>query len=89
MLLHRKQGETGRVGLNNSQVILHTRAMPPTQHETGLVDGDTAIHAVQKKITGNQALCGAGRISQPLAGRFDSDDEGACPACREQVAAAR
>jgi len=62
--------------------------MPPTQHETGLVEGDSAVHAVQKKISGNQALCGAGRITQPLAGRFDSDDLGACGACCEQVAAA-
>jgi hypothetical protein len=62
--------------------------MPPTQHETGLVDGDSAVHAVQNKINGNQALCGAGRISRPMAGRFDPDDEGACPACCEQVTAA-
>jgi len=63
--------------------------MPPTQHETGLVDGDSAVHAVLKKIAGNQALCGAGRISQPLAGRFDSDAAGACAACCDKVTAAR
>jgi len=62
--------------------------MPPTKHETGLVDGDSTVHAVQKKINGNQALCGAGRISQPVAGRFDSDNVGACAACCEQVTAA-
>jgi hypothetical protein len=62
--------------------------MPPTTHETGLVDGAAAVHAVQKKINGNQALCGAGRISRPLAGRFDSDDPGACGACCDQVNAA-
>ena len=63
--------------------------MPPTQHETGLVDGDSAVHAVLKKIAGNQALCGAGRISQPRAGRFDSDAAGACAACCDKVTAAR
>ena len=63
--------------------------MPPTQHESGLVDGDTAVHAVLKKISGNQALCGAGRISQPLAGRFDTDADGVCAACCDQVSAAR
>src|SRR3954454_11070040 len=34
-------------------------AMPTPQHETGLTDGDNAVHAVLKKIAGNQALCGA------------------------------
>ena len=63
--------------------------MPPTQHETGHVDGDSAVHAVLKKIAGNQALCGAGRITRPLAGRFDSDDSAACPACCDKVTAAR
>lgn len=61
--------------------------MPPTQHETGLVDGDSAVHAVKKGINGNVALCGAGRIGRPLAGRFDSDETQSCPACCEQVTA--
>ena len=63
--------------------------MPPTQHETGLVDDDTTVHAVKKGINGNVAWCGAGRVSKPLAGRFDTDDPQSCAACREQVAAAR
>lgn len=74
--------------MNDFQLILDTAAMPTTKHESGLVYGDSAVHAVQKKISGNQALCGAGRISQPMAGRFDSDFDGACVACCEQVTAA-
>jgi hypothetical protein len=62
--------------------------MPPTQHETGLVSGDQSVHAVQKRINGNVALCGAGSISQPLAGRFDSDDGTSCVACCRQVTVA-
>jgi hypothetical protein len=63
--------------------------MPPTQHESGLVSGDAVVHAVQKRINGNVALCGAGAISQPMAGRFDSDDGQSCAACCDQVSAAR
>ena len=63
--------------------------MPPTQHETGLVTGDSAVHAVQKRINGNVAMCGAGRIDQPLTGRFEPDDGKACAACCDQVAAVR
>jgi hypothetical protein len=59
--------------------------MPPTQHETGLVSGDPAVHAVQKRINGNVALCGAGAISQPMAGRFDSDAAQSCAVCCGQV----
>lgn len=59
--------------------------MPPTQHETGLVDDDV-VHAVKKGINGNVAWCGAGRITKPLAGRFDSDGAQSCPACSEQLA---
>jgi len=61
--------------------------MPPTQHETGLVDGDNAVHAVKKGINGNMAWCGAGRITKPMAGRFDSDNDGACVACCDQAVA--
>jgi hypothetical protein len=61
--------------------------MPPTQHETGLVGDDIAVHAVKKGINGNVALCGAGRISRPVAGRFDSDETQSCAACCQQVAA--
>jgi hypothetical protein len=61
-------------------------ALPPTQHPCGLVDGDTSVHAVQKKITGDHAACGAGRIAQPLAGRFDPEDRLACPACTGRMA---
>jgi hypothetical protein len=63
--------------------------MPPTQHSCGLVDGDTSVHAVQRKITGDHAVCGAGRLTQPLAGRFDPDDRLSCPLCCERLAARR
>jgi hypothetical protein len=62
-------------------------AVPPMQHACGLVDGDTSIHAVQRKISGDHAQCGAGRITQPIAGRFDPDDRVACPACCTAVGA--
>jgi hypothetical protein len=39
------------------------------------------VHAVEKRIAGEQALCGAGRIVDRVAGRFDTDDRLACPAC--------
>jgi hypothetical protein len=52
------------------------------QHESGLVAGeDGYVHAVQKKISGDAALCGAGRITQMIPGRFERDDERACPQC--------
>jgi len=60
--------------------------MPPTQHETGLVDADSAVHAVKKGISGSAAWCGAGRITKPLAGRFNSDGADSCVACSAQVA---
>lgn len=60
-------------------------ALPPTQQLCGLVDGDKQIHAVQKKIAGDHAACGAGRISQPLIGRFDPDDASSCVECGGQL----
>lgn len=59
--------------------------MPTTQHEAGFVAADELLHAAQKKISGSVALCGAGRITQPVTGRFDSDDDRACPVCRSVV----
>lgn len=59
--------------------------VPATQHEAGFVAGDDRVHATQKRISGSVAVCGAGAITQPVPGRFDSDDERACAACLEAV----
>jgi hypothetical protein len=60
--------------------------MPVTQQESGLVATDTFLHAVLKRINANTALCGAGRISQFVAGRFDTDDPRACAECVARLA---
>ena len=56
-----------------------------TVHEAGRVADDGLLHAVQKKITGNVALCGAGRITQLVPGRFTVDGELSCASCVQQV----
>jgi hypothetical protein len=43
---------------------------------------DGALHIVSKKIAGLFAACGAGRIVQLVAGRFDPEDARSCPECR-------
>jgi hypothetical protein len=56
------------------------------QYESGFIRPvDGVIHAVQKRVTGNVARCGAGRIETLLVGRFDPDAEDACPACRTML----
>lgn len=60
--------------------------MAPTHHEAGLVAGDEFVHASKKHISGSTALCGAGRVTVPVAGRFDPDVPNACPACSAAVA---
>jgi hypothetical protein len=52
-----------------------------TQPEAGLVADNPHVHAAQRSIVGHRALCGAGRITQMLAGRFDTADRMACPLC--------
>jgi hypothetical protein len=46
-----------------------------TVHEAGFISADGSLHAVQKRINGGVALCGAGRITQVVAGRFATDVE--------------
>jgi hypothetical protein len=55
--------------------------MPPTQHEAGQVTDGGVVHAVQKKIGGNVALCGAGKIAVMVPGRFDRENDNICPDC--------
>jgi hypothetical protein len=57
-----------------------------TQPESGLVPDNPHVHAAQRSIFGHRAVCGAGRIFQMLAGRFDLEDRLGCPACVEIVA---
>lgn len=53
-------------------------------HEAGLA-ADGRLHAVQKRIGGYVALCGAGPVSSMVPGRFSDDDEQACSACAAMV----
>lgn len=55
--------------------------MPPTQHEAGLVADDQTVHAARKGISGSVAVCGAGRITEIVPGRFNTDEPDACPNC--------
>ena len=54
--------------------------------EAGGVASDDLVHAVRRRLNGAAALCGAGPIVRPAAGRFDPEAPEACPAC---AAAAR
>ena len=61
--------------------------MAATVLEAGNIEAaDNLVHAVRRRLTGGTALCGAGLIVRPVAGRFDPDAPDACPAC---AAAAR
>lgn len=54
----------------------------PRGHEAGFVGGiDGFVHAIRKRLNGDQALYGAGRIVGRVPGRFNPADEFACPAC--------
>jgi hypothetical protein len=56
-------------------------------HEAGFVRPlDGLVHAVARRLAGNIALCGAGRIETELVGRFDPEAADACPACASLVA---
>lgn len=51
-------------------------------HEAGLVRPlDGVIHAIRKGITGDVAVCGAGRIETRLIGRFDDTSGTSCLQC--------
>jgi hypothetical protein len=49
--------------------------------ESGLIDRDAQVHAVHHAIRGPRAACGAGRITDLLAGRFDPADAFSCVRC--------
>jgi hypothetical protein len=52
-----------------------------TAFEAGYADADLRQHAARRAIGGSSALCGAGRIIVPVAGRFGTTLDDACPAC--------
>ena len=52
-----------------------------TAFETGYAAADLRQHASRPAIGGQSALCGAGRISQPLIGRFGTALTDPCPTC--------
>jgi hypothetical protein len=55
-------------------------------HEAGFVRPlDGFVHVVKRRLTGNIALCGAGRIATELVGRFDPEAADACPSCSALV----
>ena len=58
-----------------------------TAFETGYAAADLRQHASRRAIGGPSALCGAGRISQPIAGRFGTSLTDPCPACLALVEA--
>ncbi len=49
--------------------------------ESGYAAADPRVHASRPTVSGRQAVCGAGRIVAPSAGRFDPAERDACPAC--------
>jgi len=57
-----------------------------TAFETGYASGDLRQHASRPAIGGPSALCGAGRIHQPVAGRFGTTLTDPCPSCLAMVA---
>lgn len=57
-----------------------------TGFEAGLVEIDGVIHAIRRRILGRYAICGAGRVTHALAGRFDSRDSRSCRDCAAVLA---
>jgi hypothetical protein len=60
--------------------------MASSQQEAGLVADDGFVHATHRRVLGNSAACGAGKIVVAIVGRFDPDDRLACPQCTVIVA---
>lgn len=58
-----------------------------TAFETGYAAGDLRQHASRRAIGGPSALCGAGLITRPVAGRFGTSLIDPCPACLALVEA--
>ncbi len=59
--------------------------MSTSTAEVGRVDGEALLHAVRPGISGPSAVCGAGRITGRVPGRFDPGGDGVCPACAAQA----
>lgn len=61
--------------------------MTAVSYDVGLVEPtDGYLHAVQKRISGRYALCGAGRIDLSVSGEFDPQDPRSCPRCQAVTA---
>jgi len=54
-----------------------------TAFEPGYATNDLRQHASRPAIGGPSALCGAGRITQPIVGRFGTTTPDPCPVCLE------
>jgi hypothetical protein len=55
-------------------------------YPVGVTAADAHNHAVvRRRLLFHWALCGAGRVSLVLSGRFDPADRMACPACAAAV----
>jgi hypothetical protein len=55
--------------------------MVAKQLEEGFVSSNGVLHAAERRLQGLCAVCGAGKIIQLIPGRFDPDDQRACPVC--------
>jgi rRNA maturation protein Nop10 len=55
--------------------------MVSKQLEEGFVTSNGVLHAAERRLQGLCAVCGAGKIIQLVPGRFDPDDQRACPVC--------
>jgi hypothetical protein len=54
--------------------------MAGTAYEAGYIEADPLVmHACQRSLSGMVALCG--EKPQRTVGRFDSEDQTACPLC--------
>jgi hypothetical protein len=53
------------------------------QLEEGFVAENPYLHAARRNLDGLCAACGAGIIVQVVPGRFDPDDQRACPSCSQ------
>ena len=55
--------------------------MVTLQLEEGFVSTNGYVHAARRRLSGLCAVCGAGTIIRLIPGRFDPDDQRACPEC--------
>src|SRR4051812_27875458 len=56
-----------------------------TTYEQGTVAPHPVVHAAVRSVAGYKALCGAGRISMLVPGRFSLAQDNACPQCVQRA----